>query len=159
MICFVTLLHRQPPGDPNLRFLPRFRFAFSLFRFPKAFVCVVLSSQNIHHVETIHWVSPHSDHICACVGCCTAQLAQELLKYADLSVLSGLAWHTEETTLRQKFEEFGPVEEAVRADFLLFSVTCLRFPSLRFLESRLRETARNSLHWLLMLRSEMFLTS
>ncbi|KAI0392878.1 hypothetical protein F5Y17DRAFT_459428 [Xylariaceae sp. FL0594] len=25
----------------------------------------------------------------------------------------GLAWHTEETTLRQKFEEFGPVEEAV----------------------------------------------
>lgn len=26
----------------------------------------------------------------------------------------GLAWHTEEATLRQKFEEFGPVEEAVR---------------------------------------------
>ncbi|CAF3553308.1 unnamed protein product [Fusarium graminearum] len=26
---------------------------------------------------------------------------------------SGLAWHTEEATLRQKFEEFGPVEEAV----------------------------------------------
>ncbi|KAK4117350.1 RNA-binding domain-containing protein, partial [Canariomyces notabilis] len=25
----------------------------------------------------------------------------------------GLAWHTEETTLRQKFEEFGVVEEAV----------------------------------------------
>jgi hypothetical protein len=24
-----------------------------------------------------------------------------------------LAWHTEEGTLRQKFEEFGPVEEAV----------------------------------------------
>lgn len=28
---------------------------------------------------------------------------------------SGLAWHTEETTLRQKFEEFGVVDEAVRA--------------------------------------------
>ncbi|KAH6898468.1 RNA recognition domain-containing protein [Thelonectria olida] len=27
--------------------------------------------------------------------------------------IGGLAWHTEETTLRQKFEEFGPVEEAV----------------------------------------------
>ncbi|KAI3329384.1 hypothetical protein HD806DRAFT_530777 [Xylariaceae sp. AK1471] len=25
----------------------------------------------------------------------------------------GLAWHTEEATLRQKFEEFGPIEEAV----------------------------------------------
>ncbi|SPN97189.1 related to glycine-rich RNA-binding protein [Cephalotrichum gorgonifer] len=27
--------------------------------------------------------------------------------------IGGLAWHTEEVTLRQKFEEFGPVEEAV----------------------------------------------
>ncbi|ORY66016.1 uncharacterized protein BCR38DRAFT_456675 [Pseudomassariella vexata] len=27
--------------------------------------------------------------------------------------IGGLAWHTEEQTLRQKFEEFGPVEEAV----------------------------------------------
>lgn len=27
---------------------------------------------------------------------------------------SGLAWHTEDTTLRQKFEEFGAIEEAVR---------------------------------------------
>ncbi|KAM0564385.1 hypothetical protein ACHAPJ_000598 [Fusarium lateritium] len=26
--------------------------------------------------------------------------------------IGGLAWHTEEATLRQKFEEFGPVEEA-----------------------------------------------
>ncbi|KAF2742591.1 RNA-binding domain-containing protein, partial [Sporormia fimetaria CBS 119925] len=25
----------------------------------------------------------------------------------------GLAWHTEDSTLRQKFEEFGQVEEAV----------------------------------------------
>ncbi|KAM0305686.1 hypothetical protein ACHAPM_002071 [Fusarium culmorum] len=29
--------------------------------------------------------------------------------------IGGLAWHTEEATLRQKFEEFGPVEEAVGA--------------------------------------------
>ncbi|KAK6070023.1 RNA recognition domain-containing protein [Seiridium cupressi] len=27
--------------------------------------------------------------------------------------IGGLAWHTEDATLRQKFEEFGPVEEAV----------------------------------------------
>ncbi|KAJ2981136.1 hypothetical protein NUW58_g6766 [Xylaria curta] len=27
--------------------------------------------------------------------------------------IGGLAWHTEEVTLRQKFEEFGPIEEAV----------------------------------------------
>ncbi|OAA82587.1 glycine-rich RNA-binding protein [Akanthomyces lecanii RCEF 1005] len=27
--------------------------------------------------------------------------------------IGGLAWHTDETTLRQKFEEFGAVEEAV----------------------------------------------
>lgn len=26
---------------------------------------------------------------------------------------SGLAWHTDENALRQKFEEFGKVEEAV----------------------------------------------
>lgn len=29
---------------------------------------------------------------------------------------SGLAWHTEEGTLRQKFEEFGAVEEAVSSN-------------------------------------------
>lgn len=28
-------------------------------------------------------------------------------------VYSGLAWHTDDTTLRAKFEEFGVVEEAV----------------------------------------------
>ncbi|ORY08206.1 hypothetical protein BCR34DRAFT_570062 [Clohesyomyces aquaticus] len=27
--------------------------------------------------------------------------------------VGGLAWHTDDTTLRQKFEEFGQVEEAV----------------------------------------------
>ncbi|KAK8056854.1 RNA recognition domain-containing protein [Apiospora rasikravindrae] len=27
--------------------------------------------------------------------------------------IGGLAWHTEDTTLRQKFEEFGAIEEAV----------------------------------------------
>ena len=27
--------------------------------------------------------------------------------------ISGLAWHTDENALRQKFEEFGAVEEAV----------------------------------------------
>ena len=37
---------------------------------------------------------------------------------------SGLAWHTEEATLRQKFEEFGAVEEAVRP--LRFSLLSFR---------------------------------
>lgn len=40
------------------------------------------------------------------------------------SSCSGLAWHTEETTLRQKFEEFGVVDEAVRVLQKLFFV-CL----------------------------------
>ncbi|KAF5974147.1 glycine-rich RNA-binding protein [Fusarium bulbicola] len=41
---------------------------------------------------------------------------RRILDHCDnlcFSGLSGLAWHTEEATLRQKFEEFGPVEEAV----------------------------------------------
>lgn len=43
---------------------------------------------------------------------------------------SGLAWHTEEATLRQKFEEFGVVEEAVRAQ-LLSSIRFARCPRIR----------------------------
>jgi len=35
--------------------------------------------------------------------------------------IGGLAWHTEEGTLRQKFEEFGPVEEAVCDSVPFFS--------------------------------------
>jgi hypothetical protein len=34
---------------------------------------------------------------------------------------SGLAWHTDENALRQKFEEFGAVEEAVSYMVLLLS--------------------------------------
>lgn len=39
------------------------------------------------------------------------------LHHASIAVLtfgSGLAWHTDDGTLRAKFEEFGNVEEAVR---------------------------------------------
>jgi len=36
-----------------------------------------------------------------------------------LTYYSGLAWHTDDTTLRTKFEEFGQVEEAVRYVILL----------------------------------------
>jgi hypothetical protein len=32
---------------------------------------------------------------------------------------SGLAWHTDENALRQKFEDFGKVEEAVSNKFFL----------------------------------------
>jgi hypothetical protein len=35
---------------------------------------------------------------------------------------SGLAWHTDENALRQKFEDFGKVEEAVSHHF--FPITC-----------------------------------
>jgi hypothetical protein len=38
--------------------------------------------------------------------------------------ISGLAWHTDDGTLRQKFEEFGQVEEAV-SDTLVAPVTVL----------------------------------
>ena len=37
-----------------------------------------------------------------------------------MDVISGLAWHTNDITLRQKFEEFGQVEEAV-----LFPARCI----------------------------------
>lgn len=37
---------------------------------------------------------------------------------------SGLAWHTEEGTLRQKFEEFGAVEEAVSPTPFPRCLTC-----------------------------------
>ena len=33
------------------------------------------------------------------------------------NIFSGLAWHTDDGALRAKFEEFGPVEEAVRSNF------------------------------------------
>jgi hypothetical protein len=39
-----------------------------------------------------------------------------LRPYADVKFVnftSGLSWHTDDATLRQKFEEFGTVEEAV----------------------------------------------
>ncbi|KAK1981980.1 hypothetical protein LZ30DRAFT_718553 [Colletotrichum cereale] len=40
--------------------------------------------------------------------------------------IGGLAWHTEEGTLRQKFEEFGAVEEAVSTDRPVRKKTFLR---------------------------------
>ncbi len=45
----------------------------------------------------------------------------------NIFLSSGLAWHTEEATLRQKFEEFGAVEEAVSREFarLLFIIALL----------------------------------
>lgn len=50
-----------------------------------------------HHVKTLHWVSRP---IAAVDG-------------PRLMLHSGLAWHTDDQALRQKFEEFGQVEEAV----------------------------------------------
>jgi hypothetical protein len=31
----------------------------------------------------------------------------------NIRASSGLSWHTDDITLKSKFEEFGPVEEAV----------------------------------------------
>lgn len=38
-----------------------------------------------------------------------------------MTVSSGLAWHTDDQTLRTKFEEFGQVDEAVSEHALSFS--------------------------------------
>jgi RNA recognition motif-containing protein len=51
---------------------------------------------SLHHVKAIHWVS-----ILSCFS------------RSPLIANRGLAWHTDDGTLRQKFEEFGQVEEAV----------------------------------------------
>ena len=48
------------------------------------------------------------------IGC--VPLYRRLLNYSELTCdNSGLAWHTNDDTLRQKFEEFGQVQEAVCA--------------------------------------------
>jgi len=49
---------------------------------------------------------------------------------AHLTASSGLAWHTDDTALRQKFEEFGQVEEAVSSRTLPERCSCL-FQALR----------------------------
>jgi hypothetical protein len=51
-------------------------------------------------VQTLYWVSFTLVHL----------LPRD--SYADAND-RGLAWHTDENALRQKFEEFGAVEEAV----------------------------------------------
>ena len=73
---------------------------FSLVTFDQAFV----ARNFVHHVQVVHWVCYLSPGDCH--------------QFRFLTKRSGLAWHTEEATLRQKFEEFGPVEEAVCAIFL-----------------------------------------
>ncbi|ATY58732.1 glycine-rich RNA-binding [Cordyceps militaris] len=49
------------------------------------------------------------------IGCASSPLAFPISAECatNMCIFSGLAWHTEEATLRQKFEEFGAVEEAV----------------------------------------------
>jgi hypothetical protein len=51
---------------------------------------------SLHHVEAFHWVS-----------------VPTFIILPSLTPYRGLAWHTDDGTLRQKFEEFGQVEEAV----------------------------------------------
>lgn len=60
--------------------------------------------ENINqHVQTLHWVS-------SLLRVCNPPSSHDPL----LTIrISGLAWHTDENALRQKFEEFGAVEEAV----------------------------------------------
>jgi hypothetical protein len=56
------------------------------------------------HVEAFHRVSARRSDLFVILE------TPVLREYA-----SGLAWHTDDTTLRTKFEEFGTVEEAVRS--------------------------------------------
>lgn len=63
------------------------------------------SRQN---VEAFHWVRMSA-----------SKIDFRVMQTAD-SHTSGLAWHTEEYTLRQKFEEFGVVDEAVSAFSIRF---------------------------------------
>lgn len=53
------------------------------------------------HVQTIHWVRP------------TPSLWSSSHPAILTSTLRGLAWHTDDETLRSKFAEFGVIEEAV----------------------------------------------
>lgn len=58
-----------------------------------------LNDPNTHHVEALHWV----------------RFPTKLFDCQQrLTGNSGLAWHTDDSALRAKFEEFGQVEEAVR---------------------------------------------
>jgi RNA recognition motif-containing protein len=58
----------------------------------------------IQDVKAFHWVSWIPE----------ATVLRELLTSS-----SGLAWHTDDNALRQKFEEFGEVEEAVCSHSLI----------------------------------------
>jgi hypothetical protein len=62
-------------------------------------ISVQVRSRSLKHVETIR-------RVCIVVS---AEIENFLAKQKH----SGLAWHTDDTTLRAKFEEFGQVEEAV----------------------------------------------
>jgi hypothetical protein len=65
-------------------------------------------------------VSTCDDRWQTCLNCSLgASLCHRLPNYAELTRdNSGLAWHTNDETLRSKFEEFGQVQEAVRARHL-----------------------------------------
>ncbi|KAF9876458.1 putative RNA recognition domain-containing protein [Colletotrichum karsti] len=52
-------------------------------------------------------------HLCIAASSFDLSVGQNLMCHQQIIKLFGLAWHTEENTLRQKFEEFGAVEEAV----------------------------------------------
>ena len=54
-----------------------------------------------HDGQAIHWVRRYEK--------LTSTSRDEVL----LTSRSGLAWHTDDQTLRSKFEEFGQVDEAV----------------------------------------------
>lgn len=54
-----------------------------------------------HDGQAIHWVRRYE------------KLMPALTNGDPLTLRSGLAWHTDDQTLRSKFEEFGQVDEAV----------------------------------------------
>jgi hypothetical protein len=65
-----------------------------------------------HHVQTFHRVRAHPP----------STVARTSADKCD----SGLAWHTDDQTLRAKFEEFGQVDEAVSRSLRIRAARTLR---------------------------------
>ena len=62
-------------------------------------------------IETLCQVPPR--HPLQCLSSSSGKFVFHSFATKLTSIISGLAWHTDENALRQKFEEFGAVEEAV----------------------------------------------
>lgn len=105
--CPLTPKRPLPSPDPLLAPVPRTGLPSSriLYHAIQSTLDLILRPQNParfrRHVQTIHWVRP------------TPSLWSSSHPAILTSTLRGLAWHTDDETLRSKFAEFGVIEEAV----------------------------------------------